>query len=445
MGRRPHDTSRRSSRREAGKGSWLVTLIDKISVLGTLVVMLVAVSLFAMLERALIAQVTEDEGRPAIDPAVHVTAGVARSPSSSARSSPTTPAAVLRDQAALRVLALRGARMRRTYRVAELPWPVVRLSRMNASRTWAFGSAVIPAPAGVKALPDSALFLAKAIGKGSSGWTVELAGTSGFGRLLNAAPASVIPAAERGLLRRYGSVPGGGTGAVAYDAKQAGAPRAVTGGSVVKPSPSAGGGTPKPRTVSGTSLSPRKSSTSKARETGLMLPWRAGQSWTLEPWVPGELSLRFDGGEDGQVVAAGDGRMYRLCSDEPDRGLIMVIHEDGVASQYYQLSGTPPRPDGSELRQGDLLGIVSTDRPCDAEQAQQARLRFALRHGDEVVPLDSSRIGGWTLHTTSAATFAERGLIRVPSGQPLLNFGGSRRPAGALSAKVPVAGTRVFG
>jgi hypothetical protein len=117
--------------------------------------------------------------------------------------------------------------------------------------------------------------------------------------------------------------------------------------------------------------------------------------------------------------------MYRLCSDEPDRGLIMVIHQDGIASQYYQVSGTPPRPDGSEVRRGDLLGIVSTDRPCGGEQAERGRLRFALRHADEVFPLDSARIGGWTLHTTSAATFAERGLIRVMSGQPLLNFGGS--------------------
>jgi hypothetical protein len=218
-----------------------------------------------MLERAVIAEFTDDEGKPLLDPAVRVTTGTVGPPSSSGRPSPTTPEAALQDQAALRVLALRGARARSAYRVKELPWPVVRLSRMNTSRTWAFGSAVIPTPAGVNALPDSALFLAKATGEGSSGWTVELAGTSGFSRLLGTAPTSVVPTAELGPLRRYGSAAGGGTGARPYGTTQPGeVPRtgtlraAVSGGFGVKPSPGPGAKTPK-STPSSKTLAPAKS------------------------------------------------------------------------------------------------------------------------------------------------------------------------------------------
>lgn len=430
MGKSPHSRNHRATGTETSRGSWLITFSDKVSVLGTLVVMLVGVALFAIIERALITRYTDDSPRTSADRPIRMSKHPARSGRTPERVAPTTPAEVLQDQAAARVLALRGARVRQAYRAQGLPWPVVQLSRVNGDRTWAFGTAVIPTPADVAAMPDSSLFLARTTGSGA-GWTVEFAGTAGFRRLLDKAPTSVVPKAERRALSRYGAVPGtgddGGDGAgrTAGDTAANRQPDRPSGRRTAepttkpttKPSPADGGGS------GSNGAGSEAGAAAGVKDTGLMLPWRAGQSWSLRKWTQGEQSLRFDGGKNAKAVAVGDGRLYRLCSTAPDRGLIMVIHENGLASQYYQLADTLRMRDGSPVRRGAYLGRVSTDRPCGGQPAARPELRFALRRGDAIAPLDSAWIGGWTIHTTLSDTWADRAGARVDAGEPLRNFG----------------------
>jgi hypothetical protein len=157
----------------------------------------------------------------------------------------------------------------------------------------------------------------------------------------------------------------------------------------------------------------------------LMLPWTIGQSWTL---VPTDRGLSFDGG-DGRVLAASAGRVYRLCSSSPDRGLVLVIGDDGTATEYYQLDRLTELPDGEQVEQGDYLGHTSTDQACGGGEAARPLVRFGLRDTDGPVSLDGKQIGGWTIHDAPGVAYAERDGVRVNAGNPLLNFGIDASPS----------------
>jgi LasA protease len=255
----------------------------------------------------------------------------------------------------------RGPVARRAYGVGKVAAPVVHVSRMD--KTWAFGTEAIPAPAGSAAAPESSLFLARASG---SRWTVALAGTSEFADLITKAPTSVLHKDERDTLKKF-RAPGKGP-----------------------------------------------------LETGLMLPWSVGQSWSAVTTEPGTWG--FDGG-DGRVLAAGDGLLYRLCSSSPDRGLVLLVHPNGLATEYYQMDDLTPVADGDAVKQGDYLGRTSNDQSCGGGHASTRLVRFSLRDADGPIPLDQVKIGGWTLHSAPDEVFADRSGLRVDAGNPLLNFG----------------------
>lgn len=263
--------------------------------------------------------------------------------------------------------AQRGPVARHEYGVGTVSAPVVRVSRMT--RTWAFGTEAIPAPSGSSAAPEPSLFLARADGPH---WTIALAGTPEFSRLISKAPTSVLHANERAALKRY------------------------------------------------------RMQAKKTPDPGLMLPWRVGQSWSALPAASGAWG--FNGG-DGRVLAAGDGILYRLCSSTPNRGLVLIVHPNGLATEYDQMDDLAPIRDGDMVKQGAYLGHTGTDQPCGGGQAPTRQVRFALRDANGPIPLDQMRMGGWVLHSASNQMFAERDGVRVDVGNPLLNFGNVPLPA----------------
>jgi hypothetical protein len=353
------------------------TLVNRVSALGVATVVVVGLSLAAIVEQALLPTAHSAHQREtASAPRPVRTRSHSPRPSRSAKR--VSPATLLSRQVKKAATTQRGPVARREFGVGKVAAPVVHVSRID--KTWAFGTEAIPAPAGSAAAPESSLFLARASG---SRWTVALAGTSAFADLVPKAPTSVLHKDERDTLTRFRA-------------------------------------------------------TGKApAETGLMLPWSVGQSWSAVTTEP--ATLGFDGG-DGRVLAAGDGLLYRLCSSSPDRGLVLLVHPNGLATEYYQMDDLTPVADGDAVKQGDYLGRTSNDQPCGGGPASTRLVRFSLRDGDGPIPLDQVKIGGWTLHSTSAEVFADRGGLRVDAGNPLLNFGTVPAPApSATPSKTPKA------
>lgn len=235
------------------------------------------------------------------------------------------------------------------------PMPVVRVSDRDERRTWAFGATALPAPAGSAAVPEAALFLAH---RTARTWSIGLAGTVRFRRFLAHAPATVLPVAERRALTRYAA--GHSPGAA----------------------------------------------------TGLVLPWPAGSTWTFAGVSAGTLAFVR---HDGVVRAAGSGRLFRLCA----HGLVMIIHADGLATEYAQVEAKGI-DDGAYVAKGAELGRVATTAPCRAGRAR-ARLRFALRDVHGRLPVNGVRLGAWTLHTRKSRAWATCGSRRVDAGDPITN------------------------
>lgn len=291
------------------------------------------------------------------------------------------------------VAAERATVARRALGVRKLPPADVSPVRVDHARRWAFGTSAI-APPGATSPPDASLFLAR---RTARGWSVALTGTREFSSLLREAPVSVVTKDERPFLERFS--------------------RAVAPGAV----------------------------------TGLALPWDKGQSRTLETAGGG---LRFGGG-DGRVLAPGAGRLYRLCAKGPTRGMLLLIHPSGLASEFYGMTRLTAAGQGATVRPGSYLGRTGTDRPCGGPPAAgPAAVSFALAGARGPVPLDGARIGGWTLHVAAGAVSADRPGVHVDAGNPLLNFGAETpaspppaqspspipaRPTGAPHQELPVA------
>jgi hypothetical protein len=365
------------------RGDSVLPLANRIARIGGVTAGLVGVTLGAIVQQA----VTPGPARPrdrhgaARDPSAAPSRSTSRPVARAARSARLTP---LEIRVRTVVMRQRAALVREAFGGRRPPRPEVWVSKTDRAAGWAFGWSVIPAPPGATALPVISVFLARRK-TAPSGWQVALAGTTGFVRALRAAPASVVSGGERPLLRRYGQ---------AADLKGA---------------------------------------------TGLALPWGVGQSWMSRPLAEG-AGLWFGGG-DGRVLAAGPGRLYRLCASAPGRGLLVLVHPNGLASVYYQLTGIVDVRDGMAVRQGAYLGRIGTDRPFGGRRpAGPAMLGFALLSADRVVPLDGTRIGGWTLHAAAGDAWAVRAGLRVEAGNPLLNFGSdiAGHAAGAATAPTDV-------
>jgi hypothetical protein len=352
-------------------------LSDRISALGVVVVIAVGLILAAIVEQAVMppsARHPVAERHP-VNNRTHARTSRPVPAHAAAPKSPMSRAAQLSRKVETVALAQRSPVARREYGVGTLSAPVVRLSRMDRRGTWAFGTETIPPPPGMPVMPDSSLYLAQLT---PAGWNVALAGTPEFTTLLNKAPASVVSAGERPALAKFS-------------------------------------------TAVDTPL-----------DSGLMLPWTVGQSWSLLASDQGVSG--FDGG-DGRVLAAGDGRIYRLCSTAAGHGLVLLVHPNGLATQYYQLTDVTKARDGSLVKRGAYLGRTGTEQPCGGGEAPQRMVRFSISDANGPVRLDRVQIGGWTLRETMAATFAERAGVRVAAGNPLLNFGAvSASPTPAPSA-----------
>jgi hypothetical protein len=273
-------------------------------------------------------------------------------------------------------LAQRGALARRTYGTKTTGQPIVQETR--SARNWTFGTAALPPPKGSPAMPEVSLFLARAAGRG---YQVAFAGTAAFNRLLETAPAALMLNSERQLLARYNS-----TAAAATDAD------------------------------------------------GLMLPWQQGQTWSL---VADQYGVGFSGG-DGKVLAAADGRFYRFCGTSSGGGLILLIHPNGLATEYYQLTGQPKLAPGGLVKRGTYLGKVGTDHPCGGG-SNEPQVRFGLRHADRVVSIAGRTVGGWTFHegTDLDRFVAVHDDQQVLPGEDVINLGAAGLPDLPGTSKVP--------
>jgi hypothetical protein len=372
----------------------------------------------------------------------------------------------------LTMTADRGAAAAAAFGGMQGTGPSVDLLRHDGS--FVFGTAAIGVPSGVAAMPQTALFLARA---GGGTWHVAVDGTSGFGQMLRQAPEQMIPAAEKQLLSRYNAArrvataTRGGTGRQAHGqgppAPAGGAPSAShQAGGAPSPSHQAGpktrapgsagrapssaassvasaGGSPSARGPAdrvASSVAPAGGAASAAAstartgiQTGLALPWKTGGSWTMIP-TPGQrpaaadplAQASFTGG-NGRVLSAGSGRLYRFCGSggRPGSGdaLIEVIHSDGSATEYYQIDRETAVRDGSPVPQGAYLGQTGTSLACGGSAGRPEAEFSLLRRGGR--GLDGTVIGGWTFHEElqPLRVWVQRGGKQAGPGSPLRNLG----------------------
>lgn len=396
-GGRPSDRARRrdDARPAAPRPRIKLGQTDRLSAGALTLSVVVGLSLLAVVERAVI------EGGPIGTPQQAGSAGAlpderdkttrpqreqpsqrpAQTPGASAPAAPDVE--TLTAQIRRVTLQERGPAARLAYGAEVTGQPIVATIRMSPDRTWAFGTTVIPVPQNRSTMPEVAFFVARwSLGR----WQTALSGSSAFAAQLGRMPASVMPPEEARALARFSGI----------TAQQA---AAATNGSRVG--------------------------------DRLMLPWKIGDIWTMGTAADGGAqpgrplgTLAFSGG-DGRVLAAGDGRVYRFCRDNAGNALVMVVHDSGLASTYYRVTAVAPQRDGSLVRRGAPLGRTGTARPCGGAPSPRAEVQFGLRRGEEAVPLEGARIGGWTFREQADPLlgFAQRGLMQVLPGGLLANLG----------------------
>jgi hypothetical protein len=153
--------------------------------------------------------------------------------------------------------------------------------------------------------------------------------------------------------------------------------------------------------------------------SGLSLPWKEGDIWTLAgPGPAGTLTFHAPVGVATRTLAVAGGRFYRFCSATPGHGLVLVIHNSGIASEYYGMAGVTRLKDGSVVKQGDFLGKAGNDLPCGGKSGA-TQVLFGLRGGATDITANGTTLGGWTFKNQQA----ERGLVTIASGGPIVNFG----------------------
>lgn len=355
------------SRRKPGRGgSSLLARVNRISKVALVTNIGLVVVLSAIIERVALGEFSVPSTvlgapDPSVPPSGH------SSPSRVSRQSrPPVRIAALTTTVKEATLAQRGALARRTYGTKTTGQPIVQETR--STKTWTFGTSALPPPKGSPAMPEVSMFLAHLVGRQ---WQVAFAGTKAFTRLLETAPAALMVNSERQLLARYNS-----TAAAA---------------------------------------------TNQATNTDdLMLPWVQGQPWAL---VADQYGVGFNGG-DGKVLAAADGRFYRFCATSDGGGLILLIHPNGLATEYYQLTDQPELTPGSVAKRGTYLGKVGTDHPCGGG-SDEPQVRFGLRHADRVVSIAGRSVGGWTFHegTDLDQFVAVHDDQQVLPGEDVVNLG----------------------
>ncbi len=178
--------------------------------------------------------------------------------------------------------------------------------------------------------------------------------------------------------------------------------------------------------------------------------------------------LAFAGG-DGRVRAAGPGRLYRFCGGPGSDALIEVIHPDGSATEYYQLSAETKIGDGSLVAGGTYLGMTGTSMACGgtvpgpgpgpgpgkraarsagdgngmskrASSPRPGAAAFAVLGNGGVMNLIGVTLGGWTFHAQAnpPLVWAQRAAVRVTLGGLLMNYrAATRGPATEAPSPAP--------
>jgi LasA protease len=244
-----------------------------------------------------------------------------------------------------------------------------RITMFREKGRWAFGAAVLVAPAGEDIEPRDWLFLAE---RRATGWRFHLDGEPGFVAL--SAKAPLISAAERKIFASHGGQ---------FDTQANGDFR-----------------------------------------TGMRLPWAVGQSWTLRggphAWDAGSgpwSSLDLVGG-DQVVRAARAGTAYTTCT-----GRILVYHDRGYTTRYYHLWNYG-NFNGTAVAEGARLGDTGTEVGCGGS-ASSRHVHFSLLQNDAYVAVSPHIIGKWVPMNGSAqyGGYALHGSTRVNVGGLLYNYG----------------------
>ncbi|MGH3648757.1 MAG: peptidoglycan DD-metalloendopeptidase family protein [Micromonosporaceae bacterium] len=235
----------------------------------------------------------------------------------------------------------------------------------GAGTGWAFGTAVLTAPALAGAYPQGWLFLAQSR---NGRWSVALEGERGFAALARSAP--VLRAQERKAFAGLGEV-----------------------------TPSYANGD---------------------YRTGMRLPFATGVSWYLTGGPHGSPvwdAIDMAGG-DQVVRAARGGTAYTMC-----RGWLRVVHDRGYATDYYHLWSNI-NVNGAAVGAGAFLGYTGTDVTCGGS-ATGRHVHFGLRQNSNPVPIANHIIGKWTPYNGAAAYqgYALHGSRRVNVGGQLYNYG----------------------
>jgi LasA protease len=206
-----------------------------------------------------------------------------------------------------------------------------RISVTRQAGAWAFGTAVLVAPAREGGYPHGWLFLAR----GGSSWEVALEDDAQFAAW--AVSAEVLSMAERATFSAMG-------GRSEY----------------------AGGD----------------------YRTGMRLPFATGQSWTMSGGPHGSPvwdAIDLHGG-DQVVRAARAGTAYTMC-----QGWLRVVHDRGYATDYYHLWNNI-WVDGKQVSAGTRLGDTGTDVTCGGSATGRHVHQYPQERRREVVQLRRSRV-----------------------------------------------------
>ncbi|GAA0740881.1 peptidoglycan DD-metalloendopeptidase family protein [Dactylosporangium roseum] len=266
-----------------------------------------------------------------------------------------------------------------------------RHSRVRVQRQagdWAFGSAVLTAPARPDQYPIGRMFLAHRTG---SGWQASLDGTTEFTALARRAPATIVSAGERRVLGRA-------TGTL-------------------------------------------RSTADTTYNTGLRLPFTLGQSWRYtggpHGWSGTDTpysSIDLNGG-DYRVLAAGGGNAYLMCDGSGSGqygGWVRVYHGSGYTTDYYHL-WSPVDYNGASVTEGTFLGNTGTDVSCGGN-ALYRHVHWAILKGEAHTSWVTRSAGGWVFLNGSEpyAGSALHGSKVVNAGNQPADVGGLLYNYGAL-------------
>jgi len=284
-------------------------------------------------------------------------------------------------------LAAHGGQVSQSY--GQVTTPVVETQRQSADFRWTFGGVYFPVPADVHAGPVAVLFIAKHTARG---WEVALEDTERFNALAQAAPASVMSAAERELFAER---------LVAIRARQAAGEESAL-----------------------------------AVDVGLGMPFKKEGSVWGTAGVHGDSgssrpynAIDFWGG-DARVLASRKGTAYKYCTNSR-WPYIKLVHKNGWATGYYHTRDQANISNGQVLLEGAFIGHTGVELPCGGS-ASGDHVHWTLwRDSGAAEAVDNKLIGGWVWHEGSQpySGYAERNGKRVNAGQSgLINYGHGKTP-----------------